>query len=111
MYHPDPEQITLSSVLYALGDPIRLAIVRQLAERGEQNCCDFDFAIARSTMSHHFKILRESGVVLSRKSGTQHINSLRQQELSDRFPGLLTAVLAGADKVDVPPKALKAADV
>jgi DNA-binding transcriptional ArsR family regulator len=106
MYHPDPQQITLSSVLYALGDPIRLAIVRQLAERGEQNCCDFGFAIARSTMSHHFKILRESGVVLSRKSGTQHLNSLRQQELNERFPGLLTAVLQSADELDVQSKVL-----
>jgi DNA-binding transcriptional ArsR family regulator len=106
MYHPDPQQITLSSVLYALGDPIRLAIVRQLAERGEQNCCDFGFAIARSTMSHHFKILRESGVVLSRKSGTQHLNSLRQQELNERFPGLLTAVLQGANELDVQSKIL-----
>jgi DNA-binding transcriptional ArsR family regulator len=106
MYHPDPQQITLSSVLYALGDPIRLAIVRQLAERGEQNCCDFGFAIARSTMSHHFKILRESGVVLSRKSGTQHLNSLRQQELNERFPGLLTAVLQSADELDVQSKIL-----
>jgi DNA-binding transcriptional ArsR family regulator len=106
MYHPDPQQITLSSVLYALGDPIRLAIVRQLAERGEQNCCDFGFAIARSTMSHHFKILRESGVVLSRKSGTQHLNSLRQPELDERFPGLLTAVLQGADELDVQSKIL-----
>jgi DNA-binding transcriptional ArsR family regulator len=106
MYHPDPQQITLSSVLYALGDPIRLAIVRQLAERGEQNCCDFGFAIARSTMSHHFKILRESGVVLSRKSGTQHLNSLRQQALDERFPGLLMAVLQGADELDVQSKIL-----
>lgn len=96
MYHPDPQQITLSGVLYALGDPIRLAIVRQLATQGEQNCCDFEFAIARSTMSHHFKILRESGVVLSRKSGTQHLNSLRQQELDELFPGLLAAVLQSA---------------
>jgi DNA-binding transcriptional ArsR family regulator len=93
MYHPDCQQINLPGVLYALGDPIRLAIVRQLATRGEQNCCDFDFAIARSTMSHHFKILRESGVVFSRKEGTQHLNSLRQQELDELFPGLLTAVL------------------
>ncbi len=97
MYHPDRQQINLSGVLYALGDPIRLAIVRQLATRGEQNCCDFDFAIARSTMSHHFKILRESGVVFSRKEGTQHLNSLRLQELDELFPGLLTAVLQVTD--------------
>lgn len=93
MYHPDRQQITLAGVLYALGDPVRLGIVRQLATRGEQNCCDFDFAIARSTMSHHFKILRESGVVFSRKEGTQHLNSLRQKDLNELFPGLLTAVL------------------
>lgn len=97
MYHPDRQQINLPGVLYALGDPIRLAIVRQLATRGEQNCCDFDFAIARSTMSHHFKILRESGVVFSRKEGTQHLNSLRLQELDELFPGLLTAVLQATD--------------
>jgi DNA-binding transcriptional ArsR family regulator len=97
MYYPDRQQITLSGVLYALGDPIRLEIVRQLAAKGEQSCCDFEFAIARSTMSHHFKILRESGVVLSRKSGTQHLNSLRQQDLDERFPGLLTAVLQSVD--------------
>lgn len=97
MYHPDTQQITLSGVLYALGDPVRLAVVRQLAAKGEQNCCDFEFAIARSTMSHHFKILRESGVILSRKSGTQHLNSLRQQELDELFPGLLAAVLQSAD--------------
>jgi DNA-binding transcriptional ArsR family regulator len=97
MYHPDREQITLAGVLYALGDPVRLDIVRQLAAHGEQNCSDFDFAIARSTMSHHFKILRESGVVFSRKEGTQHLNSLRLQELDELFPGLLTAVLQATD--------------
>lgn len=97
MYHPDRQQITLPGVLYALGDPIRLEIVRQLATRGEQNCCEFEFAIARSTMSHHFKILRESGVILSRKSGTQHLNALRQEDLDERFPGLLAAVLQSVE--------------
>lgn len=100
MYHPDIQQITLSGVLYALGDPVRLAVVRQLAVKGEQNCCDFEFAIARSTMSHHFKILRESGVILSRKLGTQHLNSLRQQELDELFPGLLAAVLHSPDSAN-----------
>jgi DNA-binding transcriptional ArsR family regulator len=101
MYHPGREQITLSGVLYALGDPIRLAIVHQLAVEGEQNCCDFEFAIARSTMSHHFKILRESGVILSRKSGTQHLNSLRQEDLNESFPGLLVAVLQAVKSSEV----------
>ena len=106
LYHPDQRDITLPGVLYALGDPVRLEIVRLLAEKGEQCCADFDFAIARegaaprtiakSTMSNHFKILRESGVVFTRKEGTQHINKLRRQDLEKLFPGLLEAVLHSA---------------
>lgn len=96
LYHPERKNISLAGVLYALGDPIRLEIVRQLAMKKEQCCGDFDFAIAKSTMSNHFKILRESGVVLTRKEGTQHINTLRSKDLEDLFPGLLAAVLNSA---------------
>lgn len=96
LYHPDRKHISLAGVLYALGDPVRLEIVRQLATRGEQCCAGFEFAIAKSTMSNHFKILRESGVVWTRKEGTQHINSLRREELEGLFPGLLDAVLRSA---------------
>jgi DNA-binding transcriptional ArsR family regulator len=96
LYNPDIKQISLAGVLYALGDPVRLEIVRRLANNQEQCCADFDFAIAKSTMSHHFKILRESGVVWTRKEGTQHLNSLRRQDLDALFPGLLDAVLCSA---------------
>jgi DNA-binding transcriptional ArsR family regulator len=96
LYHPDKKDISLAAVLYALGDPVRLEIVRQLATQGEQCCADFDFAIAKSTMSNHFKILRESGVVLTHKEGTQHINNLRREDLEALFPGLLEAVLRSA---------------
>ena len=96
LYHPEQKNISLAGVLYALGDPVRLEIVRQLAMKKEQCCGDFDFAIAKSTMSNHFKILRESGVVLTRKEGTQHINTLRCQDLEDLFPGLLSAILNSA---------------
>ncbi len=96
LYHPDRKDITLPGVLYALGDPVRLEMVCLLAAKGEQCCGDFDFAIAKSTMSNHFKILRESGVVFSRKEGTQHINRLRREELEELFPGLLEAVLRSA---------------
>ena len=96
LYHPERKNISLAGVLYALGDPVRLEIVRQLAMKKEQCCGDFDFAIAKSTMSNHFKILRESGVVLTRKEGTQHINTLRTQDLEELFPGLLSAVLNSA---------------
>ena len=94
LYHPESQQIALAGVLYALGDPVRLEIVYQLAQQGEQPCNAFNCNIAKSTMSHHFKVLRESGVIYARKEGTQHVNSLRRQDLDRRFPGLLDAVLA-----------------
>ncbi|SRR5579883_1161416 len=96
LYHPDQKDISLAGVLYALGDPVRLEIVRLLATQGERCCGEFNFAIAKSTMSNHFKILRESGVLLIRKEGTQHINTLRQDDLEALFPGLLDAVLRSA---------------
>jgi DNA-binding transcriptional ArsR family regulator len=96
LYHPDCKDLTLAGVLYALGDPVRLEIIRRLATEGELCCNALDCAIAKSTMSHHFKILRESGVVYSRKEGTQHINTLRRDDLETRFPGLLSAVLQSA---------------
>jgi DNA-binding transcriptional ArsR family regulator len=96
LYHPESRQISLAGVLYALGDPVRLEIVCQLSEQGEQPCHAFNCNIAKSTLSHHFKVLRESGVIHARKEGTQHVNSLRRQDLDQRFPGLLDAVLRAA---------------
>ena len=79
--------------MYAMGDPVRLEIVRRLAEQGEQPCRDCGGAIAKSTLSHHFKILRESGVIQSQKVGTQRLNSLRKDDLEACFPGLLDTIL------------------
>jgi DNA-binding transcriptional ArsR family regulator len=95
-YHPQCEDISLVGVLYALGDPVRLKIVQRLAETGALTCSDLDCAVAKSTMSHHFKILRESGIVLTRKEGTQHINTLRRSDLDRLYPGLLEVVLREA---------------
>ena len=67
----------------------------------------FRSSVAKSTLSHHFKILREAGVIVCQKQGTQHLNSLRIEDLSDRFPGLLEAVLQSAGdvpKATVPPQ-------
>ena len=93
LYHPTTDQITLAGVLYALGDPARLHIVELLAGEGEQPCSAFNCNLAKSTVSHHFKILRESGVIFTRKSGTQHLSSLRRDELEELFPGVLKSVL------------------
>lgn len=93
IHHPDKANISLAGVLYALGDPVRLAIVQYLAAASELPCAAIEVPVAKSTLSHHFKILREAGVIYCRKQGTQHMNSLRREDLSDRFPGLLEAIL------------------
>jgi DNA-binding transcriptional ArsR family regulator len=98
LYHPDIKTISLAGVLYALGDPVRLAIVQRLAKQDEIPCAALEIPIAKSTLSHHFKILRDAGILHCRKEGTQHINSLRRLELEARFPGLLDSVLECADE-------------
>ncbi len=94
--HPDPADIRLERVLYALGDPIRLKIVESLEKGVEMACskasCGLD--LAKSTQSYHFRILREAGVIRTRKSGIYYMNSVRRDDLDARFPGLLNAVLA-----------------
>jgi DNA-binding transcriptional ArsR family regulator len=94
LYHPSRADLTLTAVLYALSDPARLTITRSLAERGEQPCGSIVTSLAKATLSHHFKVLRESGVIRTRIEGTQHLSSLRRADLDARFPGLLDAVIA-----------------
>jgi len=95
--HPPAGQITVTGVLSALGDPIRLQIVQILADGAEHTRPDFVVPVAQSTLSHHMKILRDAGVVFSRPEGTRCFVSLRP-ELAERFPGLLQAVLTAADQ-------------
>jgi DNA-binding transcriptional ArsR family regulator len=96
--HPPIERITIPQVLFALGDPIRLHIVRVLADGREHLRPDFDVPVGQSTLSHHMKILREACVVFSRPEGTRCFVSLRT-ELQQRYPGLIRAVL-DADQLD-----------
>ena len=80
-------------MLHALSDPARLQIVRQLAIGDECTCGTFDLGLSKATLSHHFRVLRESGVVRTRPDGRTRMLSLRKDDLNDRFPGLLEAVL------------------
>jgi DNA-binding transcriptional ArsR family regulator len=97
IYHPDRDSLTLAGILYALGDPVRLTIVRNLAAAGELTCgVAYPDPIPKSTLSHHLKILREAGVIHVRQQGREYHNSLRREDLEARFPGLLRAVLAVA---------------
>jgi DNA-binding transcriptional ArsR family regulator len=99
--HPTREELQLAEVLHALSDPMRLRIVAVLAaDGGERTCNSFDLPIVKSTCTHHFKVLRESGLIHQRVDGTRRVNSLRRDDLEVRFPGLLEAVLRGV--VEVP---------
>jgi DNA-binding transcriptional ArsR family regulator len=95
--HPAIEDVALCQVLYALSDPIRLEVVRKLASGGEATCFALDAGRPKSTMSHHFRVLREAGLVQTRIEGPTHINNLRRDDLEQRFPGLLSAVLSVSD--------------
>jgi DNA-binding transcriptional ArsR family regulator len=96
--HPDPAEMELTAVLAALSDPIRLDIVRQLAAAGEERTCgSFGLPVAKSTATHHFRVLREAGLLESREEGTRKFNSLRRADLDRRFPGLLDSILANAE--------------
>ncbi|MFL5821862.1 MAG: ArsR/SmtB family transcription factor [Solirubrobacteraceae bacterium] len=95
---PAAEDLELPAVLHALSDPMRMRIVASLAQEGEQACKDFDLPIVKSTCAHHFRVLRECGVIRQRVVGNTRINSLRRAELDERFPGLLNAVLAGTEQ-------------
>jgi DNA-binding transcriptional ArsR family regulator len=91
--HPVVEELELAPVLHALSDPMRLKIVADLASGVERSCKSFDLPVVKSTCTHHFRVLREAGVIRQRLEGTTRLNSLRREDLDQRFPGLLEAVL------------------
>jgi DNA-binding transcriptional ArsR family regulator len=93
--HPSREELDIATVLHALSDPQRLSIVCRLAEDPTaRRCGSFDLCVTKSTLTHHFRVLREAGVIDQREQGTARMNSLRREDLDARFPGLLDAVLA-----------------
>ena len=92
--HPAQQDLTLERVLYALSDSVRLEIVRCLAGVPEATCGELDGGRPKSSMSHHFRVLRDAGLVHTRSVGTTHLNSLRADVLEARFPGLLASILA-----------------
>lgn len=95
--HPSTESLSLPRVLHALSDPVRLSLVQNLAANGSQPCGALCLAVAKSTASHHFRVLREAGIIHMRADGTQFINSVRKEDLDSRFPGLLDAVLRSVE--------------
>ncbi|QYC41665.1 Helix-turn-helix domain protein [Nonomuraea coxensis DSM 45129] len=91
--HPEKEQFDLQRVLEALVDPVRRSIVAQLDAAGEDVACGaFDIAVSKSTATHHFKVLREAGLIRQHYVGTSRMNTLRRAEMDETFPGLLDAI-------------------
>jgi DNA-binding transcriptional ArsR family regulator len=86
--------LDVTAVLRALADPVRLDLVRQLrVSEAPIACGAFEVTVAKNTLTHHFKILREAGVIVTRREGTQALNSLREAELDAAFPGLLDSIV------------------
>ncbi|GAB3247245.1 helix-turn-helix domain-containing protein [Larkinella harenae] len=97
--HPTPDQITLTGILHALSDPVRLSFVQCLArELCERPCGTIPTPVAKSTLSHHLRVLREAGIVRVRTEGTQSLTSLRFEEIEARFPGVLHTILKAANE-------------
>lgn len=83
----------LAQLLAALADPIRLRIIQSLAQSGEVACGGFPIDMPKSSLSHHFRVLREARVIGTRQEGTSSINYLLTEEIEDRFPGIMPSIL------------------
>lgn len=82
-------------VLHALSDPTRMRLVETLLADPERPCGTFPVDVATSTLTHHFKVLREAGVIHQRQEGVRRWTSLRLDDLEQRFPGLLKSIATG----------------
>jgi DNA-binding transcriptional ArsR family regulator len=92
-----PASLEVTAVLHALADPVRLDIVRQLSESDTAIACGrFDTRVAKNTLTHHFKVLREAGIIATHRAGGQRLNVLRTAEMEASFPGLLCAIFPKA---------------
>ncbi|MGC7099262.1 ArsR/SmtB family transcription factor [Amycolatopsis lurida] len=94
--HPEIDEVVLDDVLQALADPTRRRIVRMLLEDGDRACGTFGLKVAPSTLSHHFRSLRKAGLIRQEDVGRQRMNTLRLDELEQRFPGLVSRILDAA---------------
>jgi DNA-binding transcriptional ArsR family regulator len=98
LFHPSMKEVTVEGILHALSDPIRVAMYADIvAQECPQSCSNFlkvsDKAIPKSTLSQHFKILREAGLIRSERHGVELQNVSRCTELEQRFPGLIRAIV------------------
>lgn len=92
--HPGTADISLTKVLAALSDPLRLGIVHLLSDGQERQWGELDAPVSKSTLSHHMKTLRAAGITRTRDEGTRCYVHLRTEDLDERFPGLLDSLLS-----------------
>jgi DNA-binding transcriptional ArsR family regulator len=96
--HPAIEDVTVEGILHALSDPVRVAIFADIAGSGGQTCSSFlqvnERAIPKSTLSLHFKVLRDAGLIRGERQGVEMLNTSRCAEIDRRFPGLIKAIVA-----------------
>lgn len=102
LIHPRTEDLELVAVLHALADPTRLTIVATLSDDIPRACGTFPVAVAASTLTHHFRVLRDAGVVRQREEGNRRWTTLRHADLEARFPGVLEAILRGPSALSNP---------
>ena len=98
LIHPSIDDVTLEGILHALADPVRAAIYAELAARdGTATCSAFvnviDREIPKSTLSQHFRALRESGLIRSERAGVEMRSTTRCKEIDQRFPGLIPSIM------------------
>ncbi|MCX5449458.1 MULTISPECIES: ArsR/SmtB family transcription factor [Streptomyces] len=93
--HTHPDDVPVLTALSALADPVRMHLIRTLAEHPDWtlSCSNFDVSVGRAAKSHHFSVLRDAGLVEQRDQGTKRLNRLRREEFDAHFPGLLDLVL------------------
>lgn len=90
-----PREVSIQAALESLADPVRATIVRDLAAADDFSiaCGAFDVAVSKATLSHHFAVLRSTGLIEQRDVGVRRLNRLRRPEFDERFPGLLDLVI------------------
>jgi DNA-binding transcriptional ArsR family regulator len=98
LFHPSIEDVTVEAILHALSDPVRVAIYADIVgSQCSQSCSNFlkvsEKAIPKSTLSQHFKALREAGLIRGERHGVEMLNTSRCAEIEKRFPGLIAAIV------------------
>ena len=99
LFHPSIEDVTVEAILHALSDPVRVAIFADIVGSAcSQNCSSFlkvsERNIPKSTLSQHFKALREAGLIRGERHGVEMRNTSRCAEIDKRFPGLIAAIVS-----------------